>query len=197
MRQTGILLILAAGMVAPGCGIARFGSKAPSAAFESDSHAIAADAGDNAGSAPVRTEPPPPAGEPIANIQPRKVIYTAQMDIPDNFVVVDDYNRGAYEVRGVSTDGMVLAARSEDNAENGTLAFWAEAVKRELASRNYTLANSQDVESARGLAGKLMTFSVNRGGRPFTYMTAVFVNKALQENLWVNSDYSGGGHQGF
>ena len=102
-----------------------------------------------------------------------------QMDMPENFVTVDNLNLGSYEVRGVSADGLVLAARREENADNGTLAFWSQAVKRELASRNYTLADSEDVESAGALTGKLMTFSTNRGGRPFTYMTAVFVKNDL------------------
>jgi len=115
-----------------------------------------------------------------------------KMDMPDNFVSVDDHNRGSYDVRGVSADGMVLAARHEDNAKNGTLAFWAQAVKRELAARSYTLSKSQDVESIGGLAGKLMTFSVNRGGRPFTYMTAVFVKKGLLDDGEVIVAEAGG-----
>ena len=115
-----------------------------------------------------------------------------KIDMPDNFVAVNDHNLGSYDVRGVSADGMVLGARREDNAKNGTLAFWAQAVQRELATRNYTLVNSEDVESTGGLAGKLMTFSVNRGGRPFTYMTAVFVKKGLLDDGEVIAAEAGG-----
>lgn len=115
-----------------------------------------------------------------------------KMDMPDNFVAVGDSNLGPYDIRGVSADGMVLAARREKNAANGTLAFWTEAVKRELAARNYALAKSQDVESTGGLAGKLMTFSANRGGRPFTYMTAVFVKKGLLDDGEVFVAEAGG-----
>jgi hypothetical protein len=102
-----------------------------------------------------------------------------QMDMPDNFVAVDNSNTGAYEIRGVSADGVVLGARREENPKNGTLVFWSEAVKRELTARNYTFAGSEDITSAGALAGKLMTFSASRGGRPFTYLAAVFVKKGL------------------
>ena len=103
----------------------------------------------------------------------------ATMDLPDNFVAVDDSDLGPYEIRGVSADGMVIAARREDNAENGTLEFWTEAVKRELTGRGYALAKSDPVESDSGTAGTLMTFTATRGGRPYTYLTAVFVTRGL------------------
>ena len=115
-----------------------------------------------------------------------------KMDMPENFVAVSDYDRGTYEVRGVSADGMVLAARSEDNAKNGTLVFWSEAVRRELATRNYKLDETEDVKSDRGLAGKLMTFSVKRGGRAFTYMAAVFLKKGLLDSGKVIVAEAGG-----
>ncbi len=99
------------------------------------------------------------------------------MDLPDNFVAVEDRDLGPYEVRGVSADGMVIAARREDNAENGTLEFWAEAIKRELTGRGYTLTGSDAVESDGGTPGTLMTFTAQRGGRPYTYLAAVFVTK--------------------
>lgn len=104
------------------------------------------------------------------------------LDLPDNFVAVGEGNLGPYEVRGVSADGMVVAVRLEKNAENGTLAFWTEAVKRQLASRNYKLDKSEDVTSDAGLAGALMTFSTSRSGRPYTYLAAVFVRTSLLDD---------------
>ncbi len=115
-----------------------------------------------------------------------------KMDLPDNFVAVDEANLGPYEVRGVSADGLVVAARREDNAKNGTLVFWIEAVKRELAARNYAMGDSEDVESSGGLTGKLMTFSANRGGRPFTYMTAVFIRPRVLDDGEVFIAEAGG-----
>jgi len=101
------------------------------------------------------------------------------LDLPENFVAVDEGNLGPYEARGVSADGMGIAVRLEENAENGTLAFWTEAVRRQLASRGYTLDKTEDVESDAGLAGTLMTFTTDRGGRPYTYLVAVFVRTSL------------------
>lgn len=100
MQRTGILLILAAGMVAPGCGMASFEGRAISAAFKPDSKAmVTADAAGNAGSSPERTKPPQPAGEPIANVQPRKVVYTAQMEI-----IVADLEYALGEARRTAED---------------------------------------------------------------------------------------------
>jgi hypothetical protein len=94
MRRTGILLILAAGMLAPGCGVAHFAGKRSSGEYKSTNQAIAADMGGDSGAAPDRAEPLKPAGEPVADVQPRKVIYTAQMDI-----IVPDLNHALDEAR--------------------------------------------------------------------------------------------------
>jgi len=85
MRRTGILLILAAGLVAPGCGMKSFDSRmAPATALESGIDATT----------PTNAEPLQAAGEPIANVQPRKVVYTAQMEI-----IVADLDYALGEVR--------------------------------------------------------------------------------------------------
>lgn len=120
-----------------------------------------------------------------------------KMDLPENFVAVDEGDLGPYQVRGVSADGLVLGARREANAENGTLAFWTEAVKRELAARNYTLTDSEDVESAGGLDGTLMTFTAKRGGRPYAYMAAVFVRGGLIDDGQVLIAEAGGEESAF
>ncbi len=114
------------------------------------------------------------------------------LDLPDNFVAVDEHNLRGYEARGVSADGMVVAVRLEDNAENGTLAFWTEAIERQLASRNYTLAKTENVTSDAGLDGTLMTLNTDRGGRPYTYLVAVFVKTSLIDDGEVLIAEAGG-----
>jgi len=104
------------------------------------------------------------------------------LDLPENFVAVEEGDYSSYETRGVSADGTVVSVRLEDNAENGTLAFWAEAVKRQLATRGYTLDKTEDVKSDAGVAGTLMTFTTDRGGRPFTYLNAIFVTPGLLDD---------------
>jgi len=98
------------------------------------------------------------------------------MDLPDGFVKVGGDE--PYDMRAVSADGVVLALRGHDNPEDGTLAFWAEAVRNELTGgRDYKLTGDDPVASSGGLDGRLLSFSAERSGAPFTYLVAVFVTR--------------------
>lgn len=79
MRRIGILLMLAGCMFAPGCFA--FSGGADTVAWESKNRTVAADMAGAADSAATGSEPLQPEGEPIANVQARKVIYTADMEI--------------------------------------------------------------------------------------------------------------------
>ena len=99
------------------------------------------------------------------------------IDMPDGFVTVEDSDRDPYDLRAVSADGVALGVRRHDNPENGTLDFWAEAVRNELTSgRHYKLAKTEPIESKAGLSGRLLTFTVEKSGTPFTYVVAVYVS---------------------
>lgn len=99
-----------------------------------------------------------------------------RMDLPHDFVPLKEDDRGGYDVRGVSADGVVLAARGADNAQGGSLAFWTEAVRNELtASRGYTFESTEPIVSRAGTPGTLTTFSTRYGGAPARYIAAVFV----------------------
>jgi hypothetical protein len=98
--------------------------------------------------------------------------------LPEHFVKIDDpHDRDEYDVRGVSADGVVLGVRSEENLSNGTLAFWTEAMTNELTGRGYTLESTEDVTSAAGAQGKLLTWSTTSHGRSFTYVQALLVTQ--------------------
>jgi len=98
------------------------------------------------------------------------------MDLPKDFVGVSKADLEGHHVRGISADGVVVGLRSEDNAENGTVDFWAQAIQDELkAGRGYELQASEDVKSRSGLEGKLMTFATHQRGATFTYMLAIYV----------------------
>ena len=97
------------------------------------------------------------------------------LKLPEHFVSVDEEDRGDYLVRGVSADGVVVALRSRENLKNGSLKFWHEAVRSELAGRGYRLGETEDITSDAGVAGKMMTFSVRSRGVPFTYILALYV----------------------
>lgn len=98
-----------------------------------------------------------------------------KMEVPAGFVPLDQF--GDYDVRAVSADGVVIGRKTEDNPENGTIEFWAEAIQIRLAARTgYKLSSSDAVESLYGTPGRLLTWDVDRSGAPYRYMLAVFVD---------------------
>jgi len=99
------------------------------------------------------------------------------MNLPRDFIHVEQKDLGDYAIRGVSADGVVVALRSRPNMDNGTLAFWAKAMTNEMTGRGYKLISSEDVTSNSHLPGRMLTFSVHSRGAPFTYMLAVYVRK--------------------
>jgi hypothetical protein len=99
----------------------------------------------------------------------------ATMDLPASFVDAGRENRGIYDLRAVSADGAVLAARRQENPQKGTLEFWVDAVRNEMTTaRGYALTGSEAVTSAGGTPGRLMTFSATRQGVQYTYLLAVY-----------------------
>lgn len=97
------------------------------------------------------------------------------MTLPEHFVAVDKTELGDYAVRGISADGVVVGLRVQDNMTNGTLEFWAKAIQNEMTGRGYQLDKIEEVASAAGKSGRLMTFSVRSRGAPFTYYQALYV----------------------
>jgi hypothetical protein len=98
-----------------------------------------------------------------------------RMDIPANFVGVEAADAGEYEMRCISADGVVAGLEVEENAKNGTLEFWREAIEANLTGRGYRLAASEDVTGRSGTAGAMMTFSTSRHGVEVTYIVTVYV----------------------
>ena len=101
--------------------------------------------------------------------------YADKIDLPANFAAVDKDNLDGYKVRGISADGVVIALRSEDNPENGTLDFWTKAIENEVTGRGYKLTESEKITSNAGQDGMMMTFSTDILSESFTYITAIYV----------------------
>ena len=99
------------------------------------------------------------------------------MDLPDGFVRAHKPGLFGYALRGVSADGVVAGVRdSYENPANGTLSFWATAIRNELIrSRGYVPVADEAVKSDTGVCGRLMTFGAERSGAAFTYVVAVYV----------------------
>ena len=101
------------------------------------------------------------------------------LSLPPDFIKVDKSEQGAYAVRGVSADGVVVGLRSEPNPEGGTLGFWTAAVTNQMVTdRGYKPAGAEDVKSEAGTPGRLLTFSAERQGTAFTYLVAVYLQGA-------------------
>jgi hypothetical protein len=100
----------------------------------------------------------------------------SEMQWPPGFVEVDRDSRGPFTQRAVSADGVVVALRAEPNPKDATVDFWVSAVREELVNRRgYTLAKEEAATSADGAPGKLLTFTAQRSGVEFTYVTALYV----------------------
>ena len=99
------------------------------------------------------------------------------MDMPEGFVPVDDMESGAYAVRGVSADGMVVALKVREIPKESSLGFWTTAVTNELVdARGYVPGKTEDVTSASGVAGRLLSFTTEQKGVAFTYMVVLLPN---------------------
>jgi hypothetical protein len=102
---------------------------------------------------------------------------TLMMDVPDGFVLLADDQRGQYDIRAVSADGVVVAACGHDNAQGADAGFWATAITRELTETSgYQSGPTRDVTSASGEAGKLLSFTQRKAGADYAYWLAVFTD---------------------
>lgn len=96
---------------------------------------------------------------------------TSRIDVPEAFVTLDEGSGWEFDLRAVSADGVVLAVRTEENKENGTLAFWAQAVENELTgAKGYALAKANDVTTDAGRPARRMEFTAEKAGVPYGYI---------------------------
>jgi hypothetical protein len=82
-----------------------------------------------------------------------------------------------YVLRAISADGVVVALRRQPNRRNGTLAFWKDAISKELADgRGYELTADEEVASDRGVPGRLLSFAAESRGSKARYLVGIFVD---------------------
>jgi len=100
-------------------------------------------------------------------------VVGCQYALPPGYVKVEPGFE--YRFRAVSADGSAIALRTEENPENGDLAFWEKAVKSRLVDvRGYKLADRKEA-SCRGVKGAEMTFDYERKGVAYCYVMMLFV----------------------
>lgn len=98
-----------------------------------------------------------------------------RMDVPENYVRLKEPGF-LYADRAVSADGVHVAVRKPQAAQDGNLDFWARAVRNQLAvSRGYILVSEGEVSSADAVAGKRMDFTVTIENKSLSYIVAVWV----------------------
>jgi hypothetical protein len=114
---------------------------------------------------------------------------SAKLVPPPGFAVLEPGE--GYRFRAVSPEGVVVAVRREANDPKGDLGFWSGAIDAKLRRDGYRAIEILDVE-AKGLKGKQLRYSIERGGRDHSFWVAVFVTEES-----VVTVESGGDHELF
>ncbi len=92
---------------------------------------------------------------------------------PDDFAALD--GDGPFAFRATNASGVVLGVRTEKNEPRGNLDFWAQALHHKLTKAGYRHAGSSALTTEAGVAGKRLTYEIDRGGRVQEYWLTVFV----------------------
>ena len=78
--------------------------------------------------------------------------------------------------RAVSADGSAVTLRTQENPENGDLAFWEQAVRGRLTDvRGYKLAARKETSFGR-LKGVEMSFDYEKTGVNYAYVVLLCVD---------------------
>jgi hypothetical protein len=98
---------------------------------------------------------------------------------PGRFIELGRDERGDFDYRTVSADGVAIGARvfDFDRDRGGGLGFWIDAVKVRLTRMGgYALLEERDVKSDRGLTGKQLRFGRDEERLPYRYWITLFVD---------------------
>ena len=94
---------------------------------------------------------------------------------PEGYV---KYKRSNAFYKAVAPDNSLIVIRSWDNDPKGSLKFWAQTLKRDLAKvRGYKYVGSTEVKNGKGKKGHQLTFEGSYRGRMYRYEVALFVTK--------------------
>ena len=96
---------------------------------------------------------------------------------PPRFLELEE-ERGAFDYRATSADGVVIGARKldYDSDRGGGLDFWSDAVKQRLSQMGgYALLEEKAVKTTEGVAGKQLRFGRDENRVPYQYWITLFV----------------------
>lgn len=109
-----------------------------------------------------------------------------QLTLPERFVVLEDTGSEATSgcvQRATTPDGVVVGLRALEHRVEGTLAFWSEAVVRQLRDHDgYAVLGEEDIEAAHGQPGRLVRLGRDLDGHAYRYTVAVFVT---DDHIWI------------
>jgi hypothetical protein len=95
------------------------------------------------------------------------------MNVPEGFLV-----RGETHdvLRATTPEGMYILVRDFDDPDDGTLAFWLDALRHDLVeNRGYRFVGEHAVQDAAGREGKALQFATVHDGEPVGYLAALIV----------------------
>lgn len=107
------------------------------------------------------------------------------LDLPDRFAQLRDDRQGEhlhYALRATTPDGVVVGVKHLSGGEvDGTLAFWTEAISRQLREvRGYALLGESELTAASGERGAVLRFGRELSGHAYRFTVVVF---ALPDRL--------------
>jgi hypothetical protein len=88
------------------------------------------------------------------------------------------YKRSGEFYKAVAPDNALIVIRSWDNDPRGTLQFWSDTLKRDLAKvRGYKFVKDAEIKNGQGKKGRQLVFEGTYRGRMYRYEVALFVTK--------------------
>jgi hypothetical protein len=94
--------------------------------------------------------------------------------LPAGYVKVDPPWDARF--KAVSAEGSALIYRTEENPENGNLAFWEKAVTNRLVDvGGYQRTDRQEIRNKSGVPGVELTFEHAQVGVDYLYVLALYV----------------------
>jgi hypothetical protein len=94
--------------------------------------------------------------------------------LPAGYVKVDPPWDAQF--KAVSAEGSALVYRTEENPENGNLAFWEKAVTNRLVDvGGYQRTDRQEIRNQNGVPGVELTFNRAQVGADYVYVLALYV----------------------
>ncbi len=102
------------------------------------------------------------------------------MQVPERFLVT---TRGADELKAITPEETKLWLREFNDPDRGDLAFWSEALRRDLVeNRGYTLLSEGKIEDAGGNVGTELVLEATIQGRAVRELLALFVFPGAFDN---------------